>query len=56
MAMNTCPDCGKPVSKAARACPHCGKSFGWGMTDRVVGGFFVALFVLGLIFLFNNHG
>lgn len=28
MALNTCPDCGKPVSSEANACPHCGRPQG----------------------------
>ncbi len=52
MSMTTCKECGKEVSTKAAKCPHCGTKLKTGLMKKVllgVGGFFVFLFIIGLI-------
>lgn len=48
MALHKCRECGEPVSSDSAACPYCGKRRGWGLTDKLLGAFFVGLFLLFL--------
>lgn len=59
--MTTCPACGEPVTKTTNHCPHCGYNIGkhkqekydkehpMTTTDNIVGNFFLAIGVFGII-------
>lgn len=59
--MTTCPACGEPVAKTTNHCPHCGYNIGkhkqgqynkehpMTITDNIVGNFFLAIGLFGII-------